>query len=143
MEMKFGKDTYAIALICIIGILLILGLSWQSDPNLKGLPFIPSWLYNWTDSYKNATIRTAVPFVGLSLVIGIWLSLKKASFNKFILAWFILIGVVVLAELGQYFIPSRDADIKDVFWGMVGSFIGLGIMLATNLLTRLFRLKSK
>jgi len=126
--MKFGKEVYLIAGICAVGILLIFGLSWKADPNLKGLPLIPSWLYNWTDSYGNSRIRTAVPFVFLSLLIGAWFWIRNVPAYYFVVAWGVLTAVVVLAELGQYFIPMRDVDLKDMFWGSAGSFFGLGTM---------------
>lgn len=137
--MKFGKDAYIMAALCGVGIILIFGLSWQSNPNLKGLPFIPSWLYNWTDSYKNGTIRTAVPFIALSLILGAWLSFKKAPTLHFFVIWAVLVGIVILAEFGQYFIPRRDVDIKDILWGSAGSCIGLGLTYLANRLTSYFR----
>jgi len=131
--MKFGKEVYIIAGICTVGIVFIFGLSWQADPNLKGLPLIPSWLYNWTDSYGNSRIRTAVPFAFLSLIIGSWFCIRNFPVLYFIMAWGIMTGVVVLAELGQYFIPLRDVDLKDIFWGSTGSFLGLGMMYLVKL----------
>lgn len=137
--MKLGKDLYAIGFLSAIGVALIFGLSWQTDPNLKGLPFIPSWVYNWTDSYKNGTIRTAVPFFGLGLLFGGWFCMRNSSIGHFIKAWIVLTGVVVLAEFGQYVIPSRDADIKDISWGSAGSFFGLALMNLLLKFTRYFR----
>jgi glycopeptide antibiotics resistance protein len=32
---------------------------------------------------------------------------------------------VCIAEVGQYFLPSRSMDIQDVFWGVLGAGIGL------------------
>lgn len=139
--MRFGKEVYIIALVCSIGILLILGLSWQSSPNLKGLPLIPSWLYNWTDNYNNGRIRTAVPFIFLSLVIGLWFCIKRVSWRYYSIAWAILTGVVVLAEFGQYFIPLRDVDLKDIFWGSFGSGIGLGSLFIVQSSLRLLKLR--
>ncbi|KKM87203.1 hypothetical protein LCGC14_1271260, partial [marine sediment metagenome] len=57
--MRFGKDVYIIASICVLGILVIFGLSWVPNPNLKELEMLPSWLTNWTDDYSNSRIRTA------------------------------------------------------------------------------------
>lgn len=137
--MKFGKDAYLIAGLCVVGILLIFGLSWKPDPNLKGLPFIPSWVYNWTDSYGNSRVRTAVPFFFLALVIGAWFYVKRFSRRYFVGAWVLLTGIVVLAELGQYFIPLRDVDLKDIFWGSLGSFLGLGLVYLVRLSIRFLK----
>ncbi len=139
--MRFGKDIYIVAAMCAIGILLIFVLSWQADPNLKGLPLIPSWLYNWTDNYNNSRIRTAVPFIFLSLVIGLWLYVKQASFKHYFTSLIALMGVVTVAELGQYFIPLRDADLKAIFWGSAGSFLGLGFMYLVRLFLGLLKFR--
>ncbi|WP_149304358.1 VanZ family protein [Pareuzebyella sediminis] len=137
--MKQIKSGYLIGVLFILGILLILGLSWRSDPNLKGLPFMPLWIYSWADTYRFSAIRTAVPFLGLGTIIGFWLLIRKASFFQFVMAWAILIGVVTVAELGQYFIPSRDVDLKDIFWGGIGGFSGLAVNYVLLKLLRLFR----
>ncbi|WP_149273585.1 VanZ family protein [Pareuzebyella sediminis] len=137
--MKQIKSGYLIGVLFILGILLILGLSWRSDPNLKGLPFMPLWIYSWADTYRFSAIRTAVPFLGLGTIIGFWLLIRKASFFQFVMAWAILIGVVTVAELGQYFIPSRDVDLKDIFWGGIGGFSGFAVNYVLLKLLRLFR----
>lgn len=137
--MKFGREIYIIVAICAVGILLIFGLSWQANPNLEGVPFIPEWLYNWTDSYRNSRIRTAVPFVFLSVIVGAWFCIRNVPLTYFVVAWGILTGVVVLAELGQYFIPLRDVDLKDMFWGSTGSFIGLATMYLVKFFIRLIK----
>jgi VanZ family protein len=36
---------------------------------------------------------------------------------------------VVIAELGQYFIPTRYPDPMDVFYGIVGALIGMMIQI--------------
>lgn len=137
--MKHLKSGHLIGVLFVLGILLIFGLSWRSDPNLKGLPFMPLWIYSWADTYRFSAIRTAVPFLGLGAMIGFWLLIRKASFIQFVMALAILVGVVTVAELGQYFIPKRDVDLKDVFWGGAGAFLGLAVNYLLLKLLRLFR----
>lgn len=139
--MRFEKDLYIVAVICVIGIFLIFGLSWVPNPNLRELPLIPSWISNWTDEYSNSRIRTAIPFILLSLVIGAWFCYKRLSLHSYFLAWVVLTGVVVLAELGQYFIPLRDVDVKDVLWGSAGSLLGLGLLYLIHFLFHLLKIR--
>ena len=134
--MKFGRDFYLIGTLSVIGIILIFALSWQTDSNLKSFPFMPAWIYDWADTRRFHKIRTAVPFVVLSLLIGIWFCKINASIYQFIATWIILTGVVVLAEFGQYFIPTRYVEPKDIFWGAAGSFLGLA---STYVLLRFLR----
>jgi len=115
-------------LIFVLGVLLIVYLSWKSNPNLKELEFIPDWLSNWTDQDRNNRRRTAVPFVGLGLFTGVQLIfLKQTRLFRWILAWVILALIVCIAEAGQYFFPSRTPDIKDFMWGSAGAGVGLVI----------------
>ena len=138
---KFSsKDFYIIGILSMIGIILILALSWQSNPDLKSSPFMPSWIYNWTDKKRNDTIRTAIPFIILSLFIGSWFCIKKAKTIYFIVAWLSLFLIVVLAEAGQFFIPSRYFDLRDIYWGSIGSSLGLG---ATYIVLVIIRIVKK
>ena len=109
-----------------IGVFCILFLSWKTNPNLKELPFIPNWLSDWTDQVRNNRRRTAVPFVGLGLLSGLYLFIiKRTALWFWIYAWLILLIVVCLAEVVQYFLPSRSLDMKDIIWGTTGAAIGL------------------
>lgn len=111
-----------------IGVLLIFFLSWKTDPNLKELPFIPEWLSDWTDSVRNDRRRTGVPFIGLGLLAGMYLMyIRRTKMFYWGLVLCILGFVVIIAEVVQYFLPSRSMDVKDMFWGGIGSAIGLGL----------------
>ncbi len=113
-------------LLFAFGVFLIFFLSWKANPNLKETPFIPEWLSNWADYSHNNQRRTGVPFMGLGLLAGIYfIYSKRTAPVNWIFAWLILGIVVCMAEVGQYFIPARSLDMKDVFWGGLGAGIGL------------------
>ncbi|WP_158974660.1 VanZ family protein [Cellulophaga sp. L1A9] len=109
-----------------IGIALIFLFSWKTNPNVGEYSFLPDWLINWADQYRNSRKRTAVPFVFLGFLAGIYLIyIQKKSLRFWILTGIILVLTVIIAELGQYFIPSRSPDLKDVLWGSIGAGLGL------------------
>ena len=109
-----------------IGIALIFLFSWKTNPNVGEYSFLPDWLINWADQYRNNRKRTGVPFIFLGFLAGAYLIyIKQKSLRFWILTGVILVLTVIIAELGQYFIPSRDPDPKDVLWGSIGAGIGL------------------
>ncbi len=111
----------------LIGTGLIFLLSWLPDPGLGNYKFLPDWLARWTDAQVNDNIRTAVPLVFLGFVAGGWLALKKRPFPWWFGVWSGLVGVVLIAEIGQLFLPARNFDWGDVAWGAVGSLVGMGM----------------
>ena len=126
------KKTRFFTLFFLIGIFLILFLSWKVNPNLKELPFIPEWLSNWTDHRRNVSLRTAIPFLGLGILVGTYINyFRRTVLNTWFFAWLILFGVVLLAEAGQFFLPSRSPDSEDLFWGGIGAAIGLTLTFLT------------
>jgi len=56
---------------------------------------------------------------------------KNTVLNTWFFAWLILFGVVLLAEAGQFFLPSRSPDFEDLFWGGIGAAIGLTLTFLT------------
>ena len=113
----------------ILGSVLILVLSWKTNPNLGEYHFLPDWLITWADRISNNQIRTAVPFFGLGIGAGLLLVfLQNRSWFVWLYTWGILNMLVIVAELGQYFIPSRQPDMKDIFWGISGGGLGLFLL---------------
>lgn len=113
----------------VVGIVLILLLSWKMNPNVGEYQFLPDWLSTWADRLSNNQKRTAVPFLGLGIVAGVLLLfLQNRTWITWLYTWGILNFIVMVAEFGQYFIPSRQPDMKDVFWGISGSGVGLLIL---------------
>jgi glycopeptide antibiotics resistance protein len=88
-------------------------------------------LAKWADI--NFNVRTGVPFVLLGILGG---QLNKTAFTlKLVTSWgiaFLVIGLA--AETGQLLLPSRHFDWADVFWGVAGGFVGLGISLSFTML---------
>ncbi|TKD65542.1 VanZ family protein [Flavobacterium sp. ASW18X] len=112
---------------CItIGTFLIIVLSWKGNPNVGEWSWLPEPLIRWADEEENNQIRTAVPFIFLGLVFGAFLLSSKATLLiHWLWAWMALAFVVALAEFGQFFIPTRDLDIMDMLWGIMGAAFGL------------------
>ncbi len=111
-----------------IGMLLVLYLSWVSSPAIADMPFMPSWISSWVDSYRFSAIRTAVPLVALGAMAGIYLNYEKKRIRWWYAAWLFLSFLVLLAELGQHFRPMRRFDIRDIFWGSAGAALGLQVV---------------
>ena len=109
----------------VFGIILVLYFSWLASPTLGLSGVLPKWIADWADDIENITIRTAVPFVFLSVLIGIQLLLKKASLHWWFVGYIALLFLLFLAELGQLFLPQRFFDWEDIAWGVVASTIGL------------------
>lgn len=125
-------------LLFLIGIGLVFLLSWVSSPHLSELSFIPNGVSKWADRQDNDTIRTGVPFFGLGFLLALYLY-NKNKFIYWLYGLVFLIIVVVIAELGQYFILSRITDIKDILWGIIGSTIGLVIPFSVFLVKKGFK----
>jgi hypothetical protein len=108
-----------------VGVSLVFFLSWIPQPRLELLALLPDWLTRWTDNDANMNLRTAIPFLFLGLVAGIWLISSHRPRQSWVLAWLALVLVVGLAEAGQLFRPLRHFDWADIGWGAVGSATGL------------------
>lgn len=112
-------------LLLLVGVFLIFYLSWVSDPDLRKLGFLPAWLTDWTDAEENATIRTGVPFLFISILLGIRGIILNANLKWWSMAFAFLVLIVVISEFVQSLLPFRHNDVKDILWGTAGSFAGL------------------
>ncbi len=120
-------------LLFITGVFLIFLLSWKVNPNVGEFTFLPDWLIEWADDHHNNRMRTAIPFIALGLLTGLFLVYaKKQRWRFWIYTWAILVLIVSIAEVGQYFIPSRQPDLKDALWGALGGGLGLLLPLAVR-----------
>ena len=122
-----------------LGAGLVLYLSWRSHPIMGQVWFIPKPIAHWADQRENDTIRTAVPFVLLGLVVGGQLAWQHQLQRHWLTAWGALVGLVVLAEAGQHFQADRSFDVADIAWGAAGAAVGLGIIGALQLVYFLLR----
>jgi glycopeptide antibiotics resistance protein len=105
--------------------------SWLPHSNLSSEHYLPNWLIIWANEYGN--IRTAIPFIifgFLSNTLHVSKSIKRGTLSKKILlqSYFKILGIsmalVATAEIGQFFIPDRSPDFKDVIYGIIGAQIG-------------------
>lgn len=112
-----------------IGIIIVFYFSWVPSPRLSLYGNLPDWVTRWTDTDENMNLRTAVPFVFMGLASGAWLFIMNRSRLEWMAAWLVLIGVVIIAEAGQLFLPNRYFDLGDIAWGSVGSLIGMVVSL--------------
>jgi len=111
----------------VIFMISVFYFSWLSSPQLANSGLLPEWLILWADAPENENLRTAIPFVFLGIISGTVLLQKSKSFKKWINCWLLLLALVLVAELGQLFLPLRSFDIEDIGWGALGSAFGLVI----------------
>lgn len=89
------------------------------------LDWIPLPLGNAADRFPR--LRTGLPFIPLGFIVGAWIYHRAGNRRHWLSGWGILIGVVVVAELGQILLPKRVFDWRDIAWGAIGAFLGLVI----------------
>jgi len=105
------------------GTLAILFFSWVPNPNIGLLPIFPAWLGKWTNA--NGNLRTAVPFLALAKMGEICYVGTPNPKQKRTILFLGLAGVVLVAELGQLFLPKRHFDWADIGWGLAGTSLGM------------------
>ena len=110
----------------ILGLALISVLvsyySWLPSPNLRNEQYLPAWLSTWADAHWN--MRTAVPFLLGGVLVGLLGEIKHIF--KFIIQWLLFFTLlVVLAEVGQIWLPNRSFDTHDIAYGIMGAALGL------------------
>lgn len=111
----------------LLTVFSIFYFSWTPDASLHSESYLPLWIVNWSN--ENFNLRTAVPFVLFGflleelsfLIVKINFKSNKFSHRKFYFGFSLFI--VLVAEIGQFFC-GRTPDIMDVFYGLLGSFIG-------------------
>ena len=116
---------FALWAMALLLVLLILAASWTPDSRMTALRWVPGWLAEWADRDPNH--RTAIPFIPLAFLLMrgfAWRGLKWPALGS-VLVCGVCLG---LSELGQVFLPSRTADVRDLLWG--GAGIAVGMMLA-------------
>lgn len=120
----------------LIGIGTVFYFSWLSDPSLETETYLPKWLLNWSNYYYN--LRTAIPFVVVGFLLEAYtqhMNSNKKYYNQNLTLMQnlgIATIIVCIAEGGQFLIQKRNPDVMDVFFGIMGSFIGgVGYYLAS------------
>jgi len=121
-----SKKIVLFLLVFIVG--AVFYFSWLLDPSLETETYLPQWLLNWSNEYYN--LRTAIPFVALGFLLEAYSNRKKlydTNSNKnlsFIQNLGISAVVAFIAEGGQFLIKSRNPDIMDVYFAIIGSLFG-------------------
>lgn len=112
----------------ILIVVTVFYYSWLSDPSLESETYIPQWILKWSNEYYN--LRTAVPFVALGFLLEVYTN-RQSSYNRnpnknlsFMQNLGISAIIAFIAEGGQFLIKSRNPDIMDVYFAIVGSLIG-------------------
>ena len=114
-----------------LSVAMVFYFSWLPDPTFKTEEYIPLWLQQWSST--NYNLRTAIPFVFLAFIIELFFLLRlketrfSARFQTSVATVCSCIFIVCFAEAGQYFTATRTPDVMDVFFGLFGSAIGMGL----------------
>lgn len=119
------KKIVLFLLVFLIG--AVFYFSWLTDPSLQSETYLPEWLISKSNEYYN--LRTALPFVAVGFLLETYSQLmsSNAMDNKkstFIQNLGISAIVVFLAEGGQFFQQTRNPDLMDVYFGIMGSLVG-------------------
>lgn len=122
---KVRLSNYLLIILIVVVALLVLYLSWTSSPKIGNINIVPGFISTWVDTYMFQTIRTAVPLFFLGLFLGLFLIVKNLTLKYWVISWILLLLLVVLAEVGQFFRPHRVFDKGDIKWGWFGATMGL------------------
>lgn len=120
------KRIVVFLLFIVVGVVFY--YSWLPDPNMRSETYLPQWLLDWSNYHYN--LRTAIPFIVFGYLLEVYSYRKtsnKMDLNKsliFIQNIGISALVVSIAESGQFLIQNRSPDIKDIYFGIIGSLIG-------------------
>jgi glycopeptide antibiotics resistance protein len=135
-----------ILFILLFVIAAVFYFSWLPDPSFKDETYLPRWLLNWSNHYYN--LHTAIPFLAVGFLLEAYTQQRSSNeidYNtnlNFIQNLGIATIIACIAEGGQFLIQNRNPDLKDVFYGILGSIIGgLGYYLV-NILLSFNRLKN-
>lgn len=113
--------------------------SWLPDHNMGSETYLPKWLLNWSND--NYNLRTAVPFLAVGFLLEAYTQhlgsngMNQDKNSNFMQNLGIATIIVCMAEGGQFLIQKRSPDLMDVFFGILGSFMGgLGYYLVNMLM---------
>jgi hypothetical protein len=122
----------------VAGLVSVFYFSWEPQPDFRTLSFVPGWLARWSNTHD--TLRTGIPFIFLGFLSGLWLGDSDKPRIWWLFTWLSFVLIVIIAETGQLFLPTRVFDWRDIVWGTAGSFFGL---LISAFFCRLFIANSK
>ncbi|MBX9808082.1 MAG: VanZ family protein [Flavobacteriaceae bacterium] len=135
-----------ILIILLFVIAAVFYYSWLPDSSFSNETYLPIWLLNWSNHYYN--LRTAIPFLAVGFLLEAYtqqMGSYEIDYNanlNFIQNLGIATVIACIAEAGQFLFQNRNPDLKDVFYGILGSIVGgLGYYLV-NILLNFNRLKN-
>jgi glycosyltransferase involved in cell wall biosynthesis len=102
----------------------VLFASWLPESKLSELDWLPDWAGRIADFHPN--LRTAIPFVPLAMVLG-GVFARAGMRRPEGMALLACLACVGLAEAGQFFLPNRTADWRDVACGALGALVGIAV----------------
>lgn len=105
-----------------IGVLL---LSWLPNPDVGNVLPVPAAIRQWVNA--NGNLRTAVPFVLLGMLGEGLLPPHRSNLMARLKMGGVFLLLVVIAELGQLWLPKRHFDWGDIGYGALGTAVGMGI----------------
>jgi VanZ family protein len=111
-----AKIFYTVAIFLLI--VLVFYFSWKPTPDIETSWYMPGWLADWSNQYGQ--LRTGVPFVFIGTLLAFFD--KK---GRFLMYTFAMLVLVIIAELGQTFLPHRHFDWMDIVYGVSGGVVGL------------------
>ena len=113
-----------VLIVCVIlGIGLVFWLSWLPQPNVGHILPVPLWLRHWIN--VNGNVRTAIPFLFLGFLSESILQQKYKGWKYRGWVLLLLLGVVLVAEVGQLWLPRRHFDGWDIVYGSLGAAGGI------------------
>ena len=128
--------TRGLTILCFFILLFIafffVYFSWIPTSSMSSSSLLPTWLANWLDLESMMNIRTAIPMVGWGLISCIYLKLNRSFIYTVFLSFLSAFILLSIAEVGQYFIPTRHADPSDIAWGLIGNSVGIFIYYITR-----------
>lgn len=103
-----------------LGVLL---LSWLPNPDVGNVLPVPAVIRQWVNA--NSNLRTAVPFVLLGMLGEGLLPRHRSNLMARLKMGGVLLLLVVIAELGQLWLPKRHFDWGDIGYGALGIILGM------------------
>jgi hypothetical protein len=104
---------------------IVFYFSWLPSPEIGFLGIFPAWLGRWTNANANANLRTAVPFLFFGTIAEIWYFNTSSPFKRRVIMLLVSSLIVIVAEVGQLFLPKRTFDLRDIAWGITGTATGI------------------
>ena len=70
-------------------------------------------------------LQLELPFILLGLIAGCWQYAPKQLKTYWLPTWLGLVLLIILAKVGQLFLPVHSFDWQEIRWGIVGTLEGM------------------